>query len=77
MENAKEEGRNSEPEEISVKERVDDGARGERRTLKEEAALRAEALVGRKGEGLRHRPAWILQGWRLKRRGIKGLTGGK
>lgn len=66
MENAKEEGRKSEPGEISVKERVDDGARGGRKTLKEEAASRAEALVGAnagiKGEGLRHRPAWILQG---------------
>lgn len=69
MENAKEEGRKSEPEEISVKGRVDDGARGEGKTLKKEtfkAALRAEALfganAGRKGEGLRHRPAWILQG---------------
>lgn len=67
MEDAKEEGRKSEPEEISVKERVDDGARGERKTLKKdrvkrEAALRAEANAGIKGEGLRHRPAWILQG---------------
>lgn len=71
MENAKEEGRKSEPEEISVKERADDGARGEGKTLKKdtlnrEAALRAEALFGAntgiKGEGLRHRPAWILQG---------------
>lgn len=71
MENAKEEGRKSEPEEISVKERVDDGARGERKTLKRdkfnrETALSVEVLfvanTGIKGEGPRHPPAWILQG---------------
>lgn len=48
-----------------------EGARGERKALKKdtlnrEAASRAEALFGAnagiKGEGLRHRPAWILQG---------------
>lgn len=63
--------RRREPEEISVKERVDDGARGEGETLKRdkfnrETVLSVEVLfvanTGVKGEGPRHRPAWILQG---------------